>query len=190
MSYLFAISSNMPTWIVYVIIAIGLASCFLGYKLLRVWMALIGFVIGMAIGYFASYNYFSNMVIPIIIGFSTGVLIGFIAYRIYLLGVFLIALVTTLDFLGQLLVHYNELDWVCIVLMVILALVVAIIAIKFVKPVIIISTALNGATIVMVGIFKLLQIDAKHMLLIAALLLAVLGIMVQFFTNKNSEDKK
>jgi hypothetical protein len=190
MSYVFTISSNMPTWLVYVTIAIGLVSCFLGYKLLRIWMALIGFVIGMAIGYFASYKYFSNMVIPIIIGFLAGVIIGFIAYRIYLFGVFLIALVTTLGFFGQLLAHYNEPGWVWILLTAILAIVAAIIATKFVKPVIIISTALNGATTVMMGIFKLLQIDAKHILLIAALLLAILGIMVQFFTNKNSENKK
>ena len=190
MNYVFGISSNMPTWLVYVSIVIGLVSCFLGYKLLRVWMALVGFVIGMATGYLISYKYFSNMVIPIIIGFSVGVLIGFIAYRIYLLGVFLIALVTTLGFFGQLVAHYNEPNWVWLVLTVILSIIAAILAIKFVKPVIIISTALNGATTVMMDVFKLLQEDTKHMMLIASLLLAVLGIMVQFFTNKNTEHKK
>jgi len=190
MNYVFGISSNMPTWLVYVSIAIGLVSCFLGYKLLRVWMALMGFVIGMTVGYLASYKYFSNMVIPIIIGFLVGVILGFIAYRIYLLGVFLIALVTTLGFFGQLLAHYNEPDWMWLALTVILAIVAAILAIKFVKPVIIISTALNGATMVMMGIFKLLQEDAKHMVVMASLLLALLGIMVQFFTNKHTEHKK
>ena len=190
MNHILNISNNMPTWMVYVSIVVGLISCFLGYKFLRIWMALIGFVIGMSVGYFVSDKYFSNAVIPIIIGFLAGVLVGFIAYKIYLVGVFLMAFFGTFGFIGQLLDHYNVPGLMWLILTVVLAIVIAAIALKFVKPVIIISSALNGGVMVMGGVFKLLNENAKHMMLLAAILLAILGIMVQFFTNKKTDHKK
>ena len=190
MNLLLATLNDMPMWLVCVSIIIGFANCFLGYKLLRVWFALIGFVIGMVAGYMLSYKYVSNMVIPIIVGFLAGIIVGYIAYRVYLVGVFLMALVGTFGFIGQLLAHYNEPGWLWLSLTAVLAVVVAIVALKFVKPVIIISSALNGGVLMMSGIFKLLAIDAKHMIVLAAMLLAILGIMVQFFTTKNSKPVK
>ena len=189
MDSVFVITSNVPTWAVYISIAMGLLSCFLGYKLLRIWMALVGFVIGMMIGYLASYQYVSNMVIPIIVGFLLGVLIGFLAYRIYLVGVFFMAFLTTFGFLSQLLTYYLvTLLWLAIILG--LAVIVALLALKFVKPIIIISSSLNGAVMVMMGLLKIFQAKAEYTMLLVAVLLAILGIMVQFFTNKNTKQQK
>ena len=190
MDSVLTISSNLPTWTVYVSIVVGLVGCFLGYKLLKIWMAVVGFAIGMTLGCYFSYQYISNVAFPILIGFLLGLLVGFIAYRIYLVGVFMIAFVTTFGFIGQLLARYNEPGWLWLIITLVLAIIIASLAIKFVKPVIIISTSLNGAVMVMLGIFELIKSDAEQMMLLAAVLLAILGIMVQFFTNKNTEHKK
>ena len=181
---------QMPIWLVYVTIATGLLSCFLGYKLLRIWMAVMGFIIGMSLGYFLSIDQVKNVAITILIGFILGLLIGFIAYRIYLLGVFLIAFSMTFLFIGQLLARYNEPSWLWLALTLVISAVVAGLAIKFVKSVIIISTSLNGATSVMVGVFSVMTIEAEGTLLVAILLLALLGMMVQFFTNKLAQEKE
>ena len=180
-------NTQLPVWTSWVTIAFGLLSCFLGYKLIRMWMAFIGFVMGMSLGYILSINHVSNVAMAILIGFVAGVLIGFIAYKIYKLGVFIIAFVASLAFVGQLLTYFNEPNWLWVVLTIILALGVAIISLKFVKPVVIISTALNGAVTVMMGVFKVMRIDAVTTMLLAALLLALLGMIVQFFTNKGKE---
>lgn len=190
MDEVLVIATNMPTWLVYVTIVGGFISCFLGYKLLKIWIAIIGFVIGMALGYFLSYKHVSNMAIPILIGFLVGLLIGFVAFRIYKMGVFLIAFVTTVTFFGQLLAHYNEPAWIWLILTLVLASVAAVVALKFVKPVIIISTALNGAASVVIGVFWLMKIDAEYMLLLSAILLAIVGVIVQFLTNKNTKHEK
>ena len=190
MDSVLAISTNIPTWAVYASVVLGLVSCFLGYKLLKIWMAFVGFLIGMALGYYFTYQHVANVAIPILVGFLLGLLVGFIAYRIYLLGVFIIAFVTTFGFIGQLLAQYNEPDWLWLILTLVLALIAAALALKFVKPVIIIGTSLNGAVTVMSGAFKIMKVDALNTMLLAALLLAVLGVMVQFFTNKNTNHEK
>ena len=190
MDSVLTITSNMPTWTIYVSIALGLVGCFLGYKLLKIWMALVGFAIGMTLGCYFSYQHVANVAIAVLIGFLLGVLLGFIVYRIYLVGVFVIALVTTLGFVGQLLAHYDEPGWLWLIITLVLAIVVAILATRFVKPIIIISSSLNGAVMVMMGTFKVFQTDASNIMLLAALLLAILGIMVQFFTNKNTNHEK
>jgi len=177
---------QMPTIPVYIVIAMGLLSCFLGYKLLRVWMAAIGFMIGMALGYFLSESYVQNIAVSILIGFLLGVLLGFIAYRIYLLGIFMIAFFTTFAFIGQLLTYYNELGWLWLIITLGLASVVAIMALKFARPVIIISTALNGAITAVIGVFREENISSSVMMILAVGLLALLGIIVQFITTKES----
>jgi len=189
MESILVILNDMPTWALYVSVIVGILSCFLGYKLLKIWMALIGFVIGMTVGYLASYQYVSNMVIPILIGFLLGVIVGFIAYRIYLLGVFSIAFLGTFGFTSQLLAHYNEAGGTWLVVALGLSIVVAVLALKFAKSVLIISSALNGALMVMLGVFDVLEVNSDNILWLASVLLAILGAMVQFFTNKKTDRK-
>jgi len=181
-------NTQLPTWATWVTIVFGILSCFLGYKLIRVWMAFVGFVIGMSLGYVLSINHVSNVAIAILIGFVVGVLFGLIAYKVYMLGVFIIAFVTSFAFVGQLVAYFNEPGWLWLAVTIVLALVAAGMSLKFVKPVVIIATALNGAVTVMMGLFRVMNIDAAATMLLASLLLAVLGMMVQFFTNKGKSD--
>ena len=174
-----------PTWLIYMTIAFGLLSCFLGYKLLRIWMSMGGFIIGMSLGYFVSINQVKNVAITILIGFILGLLFGFIAYRVHVLGVFLIAFAMTLAFAGQLLVRYSRYDYIWLALTIILAVVAAGLATKFAKPVIIIATTLNGATAAILGVFSVMNIEGEGKLLLASFSLALLGMLMQFLTNKS-----
>lgn len=174
----------IPNWLTIVLAVAGILSCFLGYRLLKFFMACIGFIVGLGLGYNLSIEYVSNVGVALLIGFVLGVIIALVIFKIYKLGVFLMAFTATFGFFGQIIGRYNEPGWVWLVATLVVAFIVAIIAMKFVKPVIIIATALNGATLTMMGAFKLTNMDAELMMIVGIILLALLGMIVQFFTTK------
>lgn len=64
-----------------------------GYRLLKFWISFTGFLIGGTAGYLIVNQYVNNVAYAILAGFLLGLLIGFLAWRFYLAGVFFMVLI-------------------------------------------------------------------------------------------------
>lgn len=177
---------RFPDWIAIVAIIIAALDCFLGYRLMKIWIALIGFIIGAVVGYSVCDGFVNNLGFAILAGLLAGLAIAFMAYRIYLLGVWMLAFVMTLQLVFW--VRTENESWQLIIIIggIILAAVVGFAAMKFVRPVIIVSSSLSGAVIVVSEVLKLLGDESRIMLLAGIGILTALGAAVQFATTKRT----
>ncbi len=170
-----------------IIMALALLQCLFGYKFMKSWTLLIGFLIGFIAAYNIALQFIPTPVLyPALIAFLAGVLVAAIAYLVYPVGVFLFAgfvvdlallmIVPTPDTqLLELLIYI-----VAGVLFVIAGLLCA----RYRRPVVIVVTAIAGAIVAMNQIAKLgVGFNVSNYILLAITAgLCALGILVQFLT--------
>ena len=117
-----------------VAIVIGVISCLFGYKALRIWLAIVGLILGAALGYYLG-GLIGAQVWPIIGAILIGALLGG-AFTSVILSAFGVA----------------PLPWMIVVG----AVVVAIIAGIFLKQFIIIGSSFHGAYMIVAGAYALI----------------------------------
>ncbi|MBU3177168.1 DUF4203 domain-containing protein [Clostridium estertheticum] len=150
--------------------------CFLGYKLFKFWVAICGFftfgIMGGVVSNISSDNAGMLMLIVIL----SGLLGAFITFKLYKLGIFILC-----GFMGFLLGYVLTQS---ITLGIIMALVLGVLSVFFVRPVIIVSTSLLGGLIAGISLAKVLGISSFATSIIIGVLFAIFGMLVQFTTNK------
>lgn len=167
-----------------------LLQCFFGYKLLRFWIGLIGFAAGFLLGFFLTTAFLPELetFVHVLLGIVCGAILSFLAYRIYLAGVFVycglmaFGLAMLIPFpSGE---GWKVLNWVLAVIFFILA---GYFGVKFSKPCVILITAVSGAVQAVDRISALLPAIGKDMntRLAVMIVLIVFGILVQFLTTRN-----
>lgn len=184
------LSPLLSTIILILSIVFSLVACFFGYKLLKIWTILIGFVLGLVIGGVLTY-YFSkqNLLLTIIIALIVGIVLGILAFALYKVGVFILA-----AYEGYLIVtNVISALWpsgshiIVTIIAVIIAIAVGILAVRFIRPVIIIETALSGGA----SIASLLiqhQIFQNPLIPLGIfVVIAVAGIITQFSTTHEDD---
>lgn len=155
----------------------ALLNCFFGLKLIRIWTALLGFIVGFTLGFGISAYFKLDTVIVLIIGVVAGIIIGALGFWLYLAGAFFLCWIFSASVVG-LLVGLDSM--VKIIVAAVAGLVVAIIAMKFVEPVIIIVTALHGGLAAGTYIAALASIENQIVTYVIGAVLVILGIVVQF----------
>lgn len=159
------------------VLGFALLNCFLGYRLRKFWMALLGFLIGAFAG-FAIASVFTNTGwILLAATLGSGIVLAFLAFRLYLFGVFLYTVFVGYGFVVGLIGHDR---WWSLMLCVAAALVIGILAVKFVRPVIILTTAVSGGFTAVNQILGWLSVTDIRFLYGLALALSLVGILVQF----------
>ena len=164
-------------------LVIALLYVFFGYKLLRVYISLLGFLIGFALGIVICAVFdLSNTTAVIVIICVCAVALAALGFWLYKAGLFvMILLFTTIQPVFM---------WIGSILF---ALVLAILAIFFVRPVVIIVTAVSGglsiANLIINSLLpEIAQVNtvdgARIFMLIIGAVIAVLGIYFQFVTTK------
>ncbi|MBU3213880.1 hypothetical protein LL033_13950 [Clostridium estertheticum] len=150
--------------------------CFLGYKLFKFWVAICGFftfgIMGGVVSNISSDNAGMLMLIVIL----SGLLGVFITFKLYKLGIFILC-----GFMGFLL---GDVLTQSITLGIIMALVLGVLSVFFVRPVIIVSTSLLGGLIAGISLAIVLGISSFATSIIIGVLFAIFGMLVQFATNK------
>ena len=170
----------------------GLLQCFFGYKFLRFWITLIGFLIGFAAGLGIASANIDIKYVPLIIGIAAGILLGFLSFKIYLVGVFLfigtIAAVAT----GSLLKYASLPAVAAIIICIAVFILCGILAVKFQRPMVIVITALSGASASAKALRTLVAaVSANHTYFIIILLgLAACGILLQFLTTRDPKQRR
>ena len=176
-------------------LVIALLYVFFGYKLLRVYISLLGFLIGFALGIVICAVFdLSNTTAVIVIICVCAVALAALGFWLYKAGLFVMILVSLFPIILSIVSEFTTIQpvfmWVGSILF---ALVLAILAMFFVRPVVIIVTAVSGglsiANLIINSLLpEIAQVNtvdgARIFMLIIGAVIAVLGIYFQFVTTK------
>ena len=168
----------------------AILQCFFGYKLLRVWIALIGFLIGFVLGFVISRSMIDGEAyLPAIIGIAAGFILAFVAFRIYLIGVFIYCGALAAGAVNNLTFPEGD-GWkvLGIVLCVLAFILVGILAVRFARPCIIAVTAATGAVNAADALRRMFEEIARNRMVVwgIILVLAAAGMLVQFYTTRGA----
>ena len=175
-------------------IVIALLQCFFGYRLLKVWVTIIGFLLGFVLGFgFSAAFIKGEAYLPTVIGIAAGVLLALIAFKLYLLGVFIFCGFIAFGAVRTIPVS-DEGIWKTVLLVLAVAAFVAagVLAVKFSRPCIIAITAVSGAFQVVHSLQPQIPVLASNraLSLVTAVVIAALGIAVQFMTTKDEKNRR
>jgi hypothetical protein len=176
-------------------LVIALLYVFFGYKLLRVYISLLGFLIGFALGIVICAVFdLSNTTAVIVIICVCAVALAALGFWLYKAGLFVMILLSLFPIILSVVSEFTTVEpvfmWIGSILF---ALVLAILAMFFVRPVVIIVTAFSGglsiASLVVNNLLpEIAQVNttdgARIFMLIIGGVIAVLGIYFQFVTTK------
>lgn len=160
----------------------ALLNCFFGFRLLRLWCAAIGFFVGAVTGFAISQYITGNMELSAVIAVAAGALLGILAFRVYLCGVFLLCGGLT-SLLYALLVPVpalGALHWLLPVLGVMLGIAAGAIAVQAVRPSVIFITAAGGGVAAAGSAFALFGVGEAFPVAVAGLVLTLAGAAFQF----------
>jgi len=155
---------------------IALAECFFGFKLFKIWIALCCFPLFGLLGWGIAFGVAEKVGVATFVGILAGIAGAFIAYRLFLVGVFL-----TCGFMGYILGYLlTNAHWPGILM----GLVFGVLGVLFAKPVIIVSTAIPGGLLAGESLIVAFGGDSAAAALIIGLALAAAGLYVQWVTNR------
>lgn len=171
---------------------LGALECFLGFRIVKFAMAVSGFFIGAALGIVAGIA-LDNTVLGALTVIAFGILFGVLAYKLYLVGVFI-----TTAFWTALIVYLlsNSIE-----LALLAAFILGILAVWFVRPVVIITTACAGAGVILSSVGMLFMDRSTFSLFDSAnavsgvsmgllwLAISVAGAVIQFATTQKSKER-
>lgn len=161
----------------------GILNCFLGYKLLKLWVALCGFFTGFTAGMIVLGRLTEKNQVIWWGALGIGAVCGLIAYEIYLVGVFMLGWLMTVSAgfsLGRIFSSGDKEKIFLLVVGAIVGIVVGVLLVKFSRPSIILLTGISGGISTGVGLFQILQWDNPLYMLVAGGCLALCGILTQW----------
>ena len=169
---------------------LGILQCFFGFRLLRFWISVTGFLLGLYLGRTISSDFISEpQYAPWLIGAVCGFLLCFFAYRIYLSGVFIFCGILAASVIRM--IPFPEGHAWKVVLYILMAagfVLAGVLAVKFSRPAVIFITAGAGAA-VSVHALALMKTNLSGNPDLQKLVIAVLfaaGAAVQFLTTRRN----
>lgn len=166
---------------------IGLLWCFFGLKLVRVWAAVLGFVLGSAIGGAAAWQFGLDTNVILIIALIAGIILACLGAVLYRVGIFVVVWIAGCSAAAQML-QPKEI-WLMLVCAGI-GLVAALLTVKFAEIITIVVTGVVGAMAAGPSISDLAGLDMHIIRLLITVGIAALGILVQFLLESGKRKKK
>ena len=167
-------------------LVICLINCFFGLKMIKVWAALLGFVIGFMLGAGVCGYFGVDGMVAGAIGIVVGIAVGALGFWLYLAAVFILAWLFGISIAGGIL---GMDTMVKVIVVIVIALVFAVIALRFVEPVMIILTGLQGGLAAGSIVVQMASLPGAYTSYIIGGILAVLGIVVQFILESKRKAK-
>lgn len=173
-----------------VIFVFGLLNCILGYRVLRFWMMLFGFVLGAGLGAAAVYMTGMGMedkkMYLVAMGI-TGIVLAVISFLIYRAGIFVIGAGIGLV-LSIYLIHptSSATFFLCILIGVGLG----ILALRYAREVIIVGTSLLGGVLAGISLAKISALQEIPYGVGMSIGFALLGMLIQFAINRPVDDEE
>lgn len=158
----------------------GLINCFLGYKLLKLWVTVLGFAAGSVLGFFGVKQFVTDQILAAsVVALIAGVVIALIAYRIYLAGIFIVCWTVGFSLCNLLLQPKSSAPFFLCLLV---GFGIGVLGVKFVGPVVILTTGIQGGIFSGVSLGTIFGIGEIGVQLAAGIVIAVLGVTFQFLT--------
>lgn len=166
---------------------IGIFLSMFGLKLIRLWSALLGLVAGAGIGF--AVTELAGLEPMIVVGATVGggIVLAFLAGFFYRFGIFLLALLTG-TYIAILFV--NPQDWIFLGVCLAIGLVIALLALKFVEPIMIVVTSILGGVLAGDAIATLAEFDNPIFRYGIMVLVAIVGGIIQFTLESGKRKKK
>ena len=180
------VSENMMIALI-VTTVIGIFLSMFGLKLIRLWSALLGLVAGAGIGF--AVTELAGLEPMIVVGATIGggIVLAFLAGFFYRFGIFLLALLTG-TYIAILFV--NPQDWIFLGVCLAIGLVIALLALKFVEPIMIVVTSIIGGVLAGDAIATLAELDNPIFRYGIMVLVAIVGGIIQFTLESGKRKKK
>lgn len=168
------------------VIVVGLLFGFLGWKMVRVWAALTGLVIGFALGIMVSAMAGAGGTVMLIGGAAAGIVLAVLASWLYRMGVFLITFFSVYSLCVRTMDPQN---WILLAVCLAIALAAAILSVRFAAVITIFVTGICGAAAAGTAIYELLPVKGGMILLVICFVLAAGGISVQLLLESKKQKK-
>ena len=169
-----------------ILLVFGILNCILGYRLLRFWMMLFGFILGGVAGFAAAYTTgVTEQFMYIAAVLAGGILLALLAFLIYKVGIFVIGAGIGMA-LGIYILHPTTsfIFFLCILIGVGLG----VLAMRYVKGVLIVGTSLLGGVLSGYSLAQLGNLPQLPIGVAMIVAFAILGMLIQFTINRQSED--
>lgn len=166
-----------------VLLAFGLCNCFLGYRLMRFWFFLFGAALGGGLGYGLGISFLDDSNLALGTMVAGAVILGALAFFIYQAGIFLFCSVVgaaILTFVFR--PNTSFLFFLCLLA----GGVVGFLAVKFVRPIVIVTTSVQGGMSAGAALAGLLS-WGKYPGIALGAGIALCGILVQWATTKGKK---
>lgn len=193
MSFLKDFFLNVGTIGLAISLLLSLAGCFLGYKLMKLWIGVGGFVLGFVLGdVVCALLRVQSFGIFFLIGAVMGITLAILSFKFYKVGIFLLG-----GLLGggiaALVLSINGMVWWHILVAVLIGIITGAITLFASKPVVILGSALSGGLSALQAAGALFAIgvltdNPTTVLLWSGVALAAAGVVVQFLTNRKSTE--
>ena len=179
-------------------LVLALMQCYFGYRFLKFWISVLGFILGAALGITVSLRFFEMRTwYPWAIGLFTGLLFAFISFKLYLTGVFIFSggiaaaavyACLTLPGCKAFLAGFGgeTIGNIITIALCIAALVLfGSLSVRYSKPIIITVTSLSGAMLASSTLVKLIPTlgEQTEYRFIAAAALGISGVLLQHLMN-------
>lgn len=169
--------------IMLLLLLFGALECFFGYRIFRIITALVGFIVGGAIG--GVLGFFAAQQIGALIGgLVVGILGGFLAFKLYKLGVFVICFFAGAA-LGLVLGAAAGDQSMAFAFAGIAGLALGVLGVLLTGPLIIISTAIGGGMSCGMSLGTIMSNMGLGLLL--GVVLSIAGILLQFYMEKKKD---
>ena len=166
---------------------VGLLICFFGLKLIRLQAALVGFLMGALIGIGVAWTAGISGLTFAIVVFACGAVLAALSFFLYKFGVFCVVFCVCLGMGVQIADPQSTLP---LVIVLAIALILAIVAVIFVEPVIIICTGTSGGVTAGISAAAAMGLEGIWPGYAIGAVAAILGMVVQFMMHSRKVGKK
>lgn len=166
-------------------IILAVLACFVGYRAQKLWIGILGFVIGAVGGSYAALHFVDNQVVEMLIAIVAGFFVAVIAISIYMFGLALECFFFGFALAGITVPEFVSDPQVLLIVCAAVGLVMMILGIIFTKYAVVILTGIFGGIKLADFALGLLGMQDIMIFLIAAAVLSVLGILVQILTTRH-----
>ena len=174
-----------------IVLVFGLVNCILGYRLLRFWMLIFGFLMGAGAGFFGVYEAgASDKTIYVVVMLIAGVVLAVISFAIFKAGIFIIGAGIGLTVTIYLIHPTTSFTFfLCLLTGVGLGF----LALRYEREVIIVGTSILGGILSGFATAKLTNMEEIPLGIIFSIGFALVGMLIQFAINRlkyEDEDEK
>lgn len=168
-------------------IVIGFLFCFFGLKLVRVWGAIIGLLVGAGAGFAIASMFPLETVAVNAIAVAAGVIFAVLGAWLYKVGSLFVGWAAGASVSA---VIIRPSDWKLLLVCAVIGLIVGIISLIFAEPVLIIVTGIYGGMVAGYAAAALISLKQTFIMIIIQVVLVILGIVIQFAMESSKRNKR